>query len=132
MKTTELSYTAQAEQFATKYGIKLEVLSEEYRPYFPSDKESRSVFKMKLTRNKKYYTFNFGQSIVNAGQEPTMYDVLTCLTKYDPESFEDFCGNFGYDEDSRTAERTYKAVVKEYKAVERLFSDILEELQEIQ
>jgi len=64
--------------------------------------------------------------------EPTMYDVLTCLTKYDPETFENFCSEYGYDEDSRTAERTYKAVCKEYEAVDRLFSDVMEELQEIQ
>lgn len=64
--------------------------------------------------------------------EPTFYDVLTSLQKYDVNTFENFCGDFGYDTDSRTAERTYKAVKKEFKAVERLFGDILEELQEIQ
>lgn len=63
---------------------------------------------------------------------PTAYDVLASITKYDPDTFESFCSEFGYDEDSRTAERTYKAVVKEWNAVERLFSDCLEELQEIQ
>ena len=61
---------------------------------------------------------------------PTFYDILTCLTKYDPGSFENFCGDFGYDEDSRSAERTYKAVVKEYKAMARLFSE--EELEVLQ
>lgn len=132
MKTTETSYTAQAEQFAKKHGIKLNVLNEEVRPYFPEDKKARSVFKLKLTRKGKSYTFEFGQSIVNAGIEPTMYDVLTCLTKYEPGTFENFCWDYGYDTDNRTAERTYKVVCKEWKAVERLFGDILEELQEIQ
>lgn len=124
-------YTKQANEFAAKHGIKLTVISNEYRKYFPSDKDARYVFTLKLERNRKQYTFTFGQSIAEGGEEPTMYDVLTCLTKYDVGTFENFCSEFGYDTDSRTAERTYKAVCKEYAAVERLFGDILDELQEI-
>ena len=125
-------YEKQANDFAKKHGIKLFILDENFRKYFADDKEARSVFKCKLVRNKKSFTFDFGQSIANSGCTPTMYDVLTCLTKYDPYSFEDFCGDYGYDEDSRKAEKIYRAVVKEYKAVQRLFGDILEELQEIE
>ena len=54
---------------------------------------------------------------------PTAYDILACLTKYDPGSFENFCSEFGYDEDSRRAYKTYKAVVKEFENVEKLFSE---------
>lgn len=128
-----MNYTKQASEFAQKTGTKLAVIGEpEYRKYFPDDKQARYVFKLRLTRNRKRYTFNFGQSINDGTKEPTLYDVLTCLTKYDPETFENFCSEYGYDTDSRSAERTYKAVCKEWAAVERLFSDCLEELQEIQ
>lgn len=64
---------------------------------------------------------------------PTMYDILTCLTKYDPDSFENFCSEYGYDTDSRKAEKTYNAVCDEWLNVSRLFSDEqLEVLQLIQ
>jgi hypothetical protein len=64
---------------------------------------------------------------------PTAYDVITCLQKYDVGTFENFCGDFGYDEDSRTAERTYKAVVEEYEALSNMYTpEELEEMQEIQ
>lgn len=64
--------------------------------------------------------------------QPTAYDVLACLTKYDPGTFEDFCSEFGYDEDSRTAERIYYAVQKEYTQLARIFTaEQLEEMQEI-
>ena len=70
---------------------------------------------------------------IDAGEfTPTAYDILACLTKYNPGSFEDFCGDFGYDEDSRTAESTFLAVIKEWNETERMFSDLMEELQEIQ
>lgn len=63
---------------------------------------------------------------------PTAYDVLACLQKYDPGTFENFCGDFGYDTDSRTAEKTYKAVVNEYQNLAMLYNDQeLAELQEI-
>jgi len=65
--------------------------------------------------------------------EPTNYDILTCLTKYDPDTFEDFCSEFGYDEDSRKALKVYEAVKKEFTDLCTLFNDEeLTELAEIQ
>jgi len=64
---------------------------------------------------------------------PTAYDVLTCLQKYDVGTFEDFCSEFGYDNDSRQAEKTYNAVLDEYKNVCMLWNESeIEQLQEIQ
>lgn len=132
MKTSD-NYQKQANEFAVKNNIKLSFIGDpEYKKHFADDKTERYVFKCKLSRNGKSYTFDFGQSINAGAEEPTMYDILTCLTKYDPETFENFCSEFVYDNDSRTAERIYKAVCKEFAAVDRLFNDIIEELQEIQ
>jgi hypothetical protein len=63
---------------------------------------------------------------------PTLYDVLACLTKYEPGSFEDFCFDYGYDTDSRRAYSTYEAVQNEFSGVRRVFAGHLEQLQEIQ
>jgi len=64
---------------------------------------------------------------------PNAYDVLACLEKYDVGTFEEFCAEFGYDDDSRTAERIYLAVIKEYKELTRIFTEEqMEELREIQ
>lgn len=64
---------------------------------------------------------------------PDCYDVLACLTKYDPGTFEDFCAEYGYDEDSRTAERIYIAVQNEFANLKRIFDpEQLEAMQEIQ
>ena len=62
---------------------------------------------------------------------PTMYDVLTCLQKYEIGTFQDFCSDFGYNDDSIKCYKIYKSVLREYNAVKRLFGDVLEELQEI-
>ena len=64
---------------------------------------------------------------------PSEYSVLACLTKYDPESFEDFCSEFGYDTDSKKADKVYSGVKEEWLNVCRMWSDSeIEELREIQ
>lgn len=66
--------------------------------------------------------------------QPDLYSVICCLTKYDPGDFNNFCGDMGYNEDSRQqAEKIYKAVCDEWANIQRLFNDEeLELLQEIQ
>ena len=64
---------------------------------------------------------------------PNCYDVLACLTKYDPGTFEDFCAECGYDEDSRTAERIYIAAQNEFANLKRIFDpEQLKAMQEIE
>ena len=127
-----MNYQQHANEFATKNGIKLKINFSKYGKHFADDKDSRYIFNCTLSRNRKKYTFNFGQSIAAGNETPTMYDILTCLEKYENANFEDFCDNYGYNNDSIKALKTYKAVSKEYKNVFRLFGDIMEELQEIQ
>lgn len=122
----------EAQYFADVNNVKLKINRTTYGQHFADDKESRYIFNCTLTRNGKRYTFNFGQSIAAGNVEPTMYDILTTLTKYDPETFENFCSEYGYNTDSIKALNTYKAVKREFNGVNRLFNDILEELQEIQ
>ena len=123
-------YQLQAENFQKSIGLKFKSSWVRYGRHFYNDKNDRHIFKITLSRNGKRFTFNFGQSIAEGSNEPTLYDVLVCLQKYDVGTFEDFCGEFGYDEDSRTAERVYKAVVKEFEAMQRLFTE--EELEILQ
>ena len=62
---------------------------------------------------------------------PKLYDILACLTKSNPGHFEEFCEEYGYSDDSIKARDMWQAVVKEWREVERLFGDCLDELQEI-
>lgn len=125
-------YDIQAEKFLSDTNTIFKVKEYGYGYYFPEDKEQRYIFKFTLKNSNGSYTAKFGQSISEGSNEPTAYSVLACLTKYDVGSFEDFCSEFGYDTDSRTAERTYKAVCKEFAGISKLFTtEQLEQLQEI-
>jgi len=120
-------YNKAAELVVKELGIEMTVkfLKNDY--HFAGDKDTRDIYKVTLKRGDRKYSFKFGQSLYHsqAGnkKEPTMYDILTCLTTQDPETFEDFCDNFGYNTDSRSAKKIYKAVVKEYDNICKLFSD---------
>lgn len=56
-------------------------------------------------------------------KEPTAYDVLACLQKYDPENFKFFCDEYGYDNDSIKAHKIYEAVVNEWQNIKILYND---------
>lgn len=108
---------------------------------------TKGVMKIELDRaminNKELVTYiirrdydflNNGKSDkIHKPIEPNSYDVLACLTKCDPMDFENFCSEYGYDTDSRTAKKTFKAVVKEWNMVCSLWNDSeIEQLTEIQ
>jgi hypothetical protein len=61
---------------------------------------------------------NFGAS----PKRPTAYDVLSCIQKYDPGSFHDFCSEFGYNEDSISDKRVWRACVDEWRKVRAFFT----------
>ena len=64
---------------------------------------------------------------------PTAYSLLACLQKYDPGTFRNFCGDFGYSDDSIKALETYKAAQEEFEKVRLFFTaDELVKLQEVQ
>ena len=165
-------YHKQAEDFAAKYGVKMQPI---YLGHFKRlGSRSTANFRITLKRGKKEYSFEYSDSINNSWRyreedtgsitwkkgipprllefyipevagnhtvghfsiqsvvpKPHLYDILACVQKYDPGTFEDFCMDFGYDTDSRSAEKIYYAVRDEGRAIESMFSDCLDELQEI-
>ena len=125
-------YNKQAIDFLNATSTSFEAKFKDHDFYFPDDKEQRDIYRITLKNKLHTYRFNFGQSINNTGIAPRPYDILSCLTKYEVGTFENFCGDYGYDIDSRKAYKTYKAVMKEWKNVELLFSpEQIELLQEI-
>jgi hypothetical protein len=133
-------YQKQAQDFLTKHSIKFKAIFKGDKcPMWEDGKHmhgDRYLVTFHRTINYVYSSFSlsFWNSVNDkqAGKEPTPYDALACLTKYDPGTFDNFCGDFGYDTDSRKAEKTYKAVIVEWQKVEKFFTrEEIEELAEI-
>ena len=128
-----MDYQKQANNFAKKHGVTLEIGDQTQGNYWKDGIRNR--FECTLTRGKQSYEFEFTMG-VGSTEEPTMYDVLACMQKYDVGEFEDFCDDFGYNgrplSDYPEVMDIYNGVVSEFEAMEGLFSDCMEELQEIQ
>lgn len=125
-------YNKRAIDFLNATSTSFDVAFKKHDFYFDGDKDTRDIYRITLKNKLHTYRFNFGQSIANTGICPNPYDVLSCLQKYEVGTFENFCNDFGYDTDSRAAYKTYKAVMKEWKNVELLFTpEQIELLQEI-
>jgi hypothetical protein len=87
---------------------------------------------VKLQFEKRQMTIPFFMGYGHNGKEPNLKTVLHSLvTDYHAgkESFNDFCGNFGYDEDSRNAERTWNACKAIALKMENLFGEKLEKIE---
>lgn len=126
------NYEDQASNFLKKTGATISTEFLRRDKYFPGDEESRDIYEIIIIRGRRQYTFTFGQCIADVGKKPSDYCILSGLTGYCAENFEDFCSEFGYDTDSRSAEKTFKDCLDQSKNLQMIFNDEeLDELSEI-
>lgn len=85
-------------------------------------------WRCRLTTGRSRMTITFSMGKGHHGKEPTIGDVLDCLASdaacyENAGSFEDWCSEYGYDTDSRRAERTYKTVERQSVKLARFLGD---------
>ena len=141
-------YTKQAQKFLKDNETRLNINFIKTGKHFKDDEEERDLYHFVLSNSNGIYAAQFGDSIQNtryrasgktiannklAWKKPGVYDILSCLTGYNPENFEYFCASYGYDNDSISALETYKEAQAEYDGLKAMFTDEqLEQLSEIQ
>ena len=117
--------------------------------YFPGDKEERPILRVWLKRGKTEINFRFGMSIkdreilerkygddrpghindfMKAKKEVIegiLYSILSCVSSdyFCPATLSEFCSEFGYDEDSRTAEKTFNVALKQSIELKRVLTE---------
>lgn len=103
-------------------------------PHFDSgDNWQGYHYKVTLKRPGKQLTTFFSMGI-GLDHEPTVEEVLDCLASDSCgidccTTFEEWCGNYGYDSDSRKAHRLYQAVKRQHgKLIAFLGRDLYKEL----
>jgi hypothetical protein len=81
-------------------------------------------------RRKASFDYFTGPAITD---DPELDDVMSCLASdanAGQQSFRDFCDDFGYDEDSRSAYRTWQACQLTHSKLARLFGPDLQAVLE--
>lgn len=84
-----------------------------------------------LNKNLEEYTGRERSELVKKkmSASPTAYDVLVCITKYDPGSFENFCSDYGYDKYDKSSYKIYMDVKNEFNQLKRIFTE--DEMKEL-
>lgn len=132
------AYEKQAVDFLTETNTRL-TIKPATRPKSPQwDGPHGLHYRVTVSRNGQRIAFDFWDSFAakERGTVPTPYDVLACVSGdiYCPETFADFCAEYGYDEDSRKAEKTWKGCRTLAAKLRRVFPEtkVMESLSEIQ
>jgi len=104
----------------------------EYTDSNPSMPNSNDMdhWRVKLINHSRRtrMTLTFSKGLGHYGKPPETKEVLDCLAMdasgiENAPDFEDWCGEYGYDTDSRTAERTYNATVKQTAKLRNFLGD---------
>jgi len=100
-------------EFVKTYRIRMTTTRAESNPKMP-DSSSMDHWKCILRRPSHTMTVFFSMGYGHNGKAPKVADVLDCLASDaasidNTRGFEDWCADFGYDSDSRKAEKTFKA-----------------------
>lgn len=99
-----------------------------YDYHFPDDTQKRNIVKVYIKRNNILISFNYGMSIQDSqsNKDLSLYDILVSI-KLDyscPDTFKDFCNEYGYDIDSIKSLNTFKTCIKHSAKLRKIFGDI--------
>jgi hypothetical protein len=111
--------------FAEEHGITADVERAASNPAMDDDHVDMRHWRVTLRRGKARLVVPFSQGSAHT-KPPTAIEVLGCLAsdaQETDETFEDWCGYYGYETDSRKAEKTYKAVKKSAADLKRFLGD---------
>ena len=104
-----------------------------------NDNIRRNVYRATIKTPRGVMWVKFWDSAYNTerGVEPSAYDIIACLEKYDVGTIEDFVAEYGFEvnewADVKRIQNTYNAVRRQYKSLCRCFTpEQIEAMREIQ
>lgn len=116
------------QEFAKENRITIESEYADENKNAPDWKEANH-YKVTLHYGRKQYTLYFSQGY-GITHEPEIEDVLNSLALdssgiENARSFEDWCGEYGYDTDSRKAEKIFKVCQRQAKKLQSFLGNHL-------
>lgn len=131
-------YEEQAKDFLGRYGLAVSITRLDNKPppweEKPPCRHWRYRVKVRRKANNKTLSFYFWDSEYNyiKNKRPTAYDILATLSlpSYEYGDFNDFCEEFGYSDDSIKAFKTWRAINRFARRIQKFFTaNELEELR---
>lgn len=123
-----MSDTLKLEDFISQNRISMTAEWTDHNPNM--DSRDMDHWKVTLRMGKARMTTYFSMGYGHNGKQPEAADVLSCLADdsagvENAGDFEGFCSEFGYDTDSRKAEKTYKACQHSAARLKKFLGDDL-------
>ncbi|HEU4343719.1 MAG TPA: hypothetical protein VFU31_19385 [Candidatus Binatia bacterium] len=109
----ESLHEANAKRFLAEHGLAMRITLSDTKPapWSPSGHHYRITITREAKRGcRLVFDFWGSQADQEDNEEATPYDVLSCVGSdiYTPETFEEFCREFGDDSDSIKAQQTFR------------------------
>ena len=113
--------------FVSRYGVRMTVEWADDNPHMADTIPGASHWKCCLRCDGRQLTVHFSMGPALSG-EPSVEDLLDCLASdasgaENAGSFEEWAGEYGYDTDSRQAERTYHTIERQAAGLKRLVGE---------
>ena len=107
--------------------LKFKTVKTFHNPYM-EDGHNMDHWSCVIRNAKRRMTVIFSKGLGHKGAPPTLEDVLDCLISdasgiENNTSFEEWCRNYGYDTDSRKAERTYRVITRQARQLKRVLGN---------
>jgi hypothetical protein len=130
-------YEKQAEEFLRRFGLRFRAVERnEKEPEWAEGGRFGNHYRVTISRRGDYVgnegltpkriSFDFWGSLADqqSGEDITAYDVLANISGdiYCPDDFEEFCSEYGYEEDSRKAEATFRRVATFSRRLREFFT----------
>lgn len=112
-------------EFIKSAGVRMSAERTDRNPNM-DDSANMDHWRVRLRCGRSSMTLVFSQGYGHHGNAPMLRDVLDCLASdasVEDRTFDDWCDDLGFDVDSRKAERTYQATVKQTAKLRRLLGD---------
>ena len=119
--------TRQLDKFISDNRICMESHLVDSNPNISDMPQGSRHWKCVLRYRQRQMTVPFSQGPA-IEHEPTVGDVLECLASDSEgfgQSFDDWCRDYGYNTDSRQAERIYKTTYRQVNSLKRFLGPVL-------
>ena len=117
------------EQFVATHGITAFVQPASTNPHMEGS-DNMDNYRVTLKHGKRRLTVYFSKGVGHHGKEPSAEEVIDCMASdaagiENASGFDDWCSEYGFDADSRKAERVFKACQRQARQLNQLLGDDL-------
>lgn len=120
--------TQTIEQFIASAGLSMTVTATDHNSHMDDTSQRMDHWRCTIRAGRSRMSLVFSMGSGHHGKEPELAEVLGCLAGEasgveNARDFADWCSEYGYGEDSRKAERTYRACYKQAARLRSVLGD---------